>query len=308
MSEYNEVIKRSKKKGILLDYCGSDERYYHTGLYTDLCGMSVKDFINSTLLNCSGNGGGNNDDPSTPGDGKTKNIVSISFVENGDGYEMIVNPQYAPAADVVMMFEVDGAMYSALIVNGNSNTVYTGFVFEEMPSKVENITFETTDDAFEYEGKVEIITMYSIFYGTYKFNKVNEITEENITNDFTPVRLSDGETDIMTFEVPTIIDETLADCTMEELESFRVENGEEFVIVIEKSAYNNKYYAITSNMGGMQINETEIFVFNKNITINGKEYAVLSNCVPNVNFDSNPECVFPEDALYMKKNIEIKTK
>ena len=59
-------------------------------------------------------------------------------------------------------------------------------------------------------------------------------------------------------------------------------------------------------MGVMQINETEIFVFNKNLTFNGKEYAVLSNCAPNVNFDSNPECVFPEDAIYMKKNIEIK--
>lgn len=308
MSDYKEIIKRSEEKGILLDFCGSDERYYHNGLYTDLCGMSVEDFINSTLLSCNGNGG-NNDNPSTPGEGgKTKNVVSISFVENGDGYELIVNPQYAPAADVVMMFEINGGMYSALIVNGDSNTVYTGFIFDEMPTKVENITFNTNDDAFEYEGKVEIITMYNIYYGTYSYNKVGELSAEYISNEFSTTHLSDGETDIMTFEVPTIIDETLADYTMDELNSFRIENGEEFVIVIEKTAYDKKYYAITSNIGGMQINETELFVLNKTLTINNKEYVVLSNLTPNVNFDSNPECVFPEDALYMKKNIEIKIK
>ena len=306
MLDYLNIKEYPKDKGILLDSCNKEDRLYHNGCYYDLCGMSVQDYIDSTLLNCTGNGGGGNDDPSTPGNGKTKNIVKISFIENDGGYEMIVNPQYAPAADVIMMFEIDGAMYSALIVNGNSNTIYTGFIFEEMPNKVDNITFDTTDDAFEYEGKVEIITMYNIYYGTYNFNKVNELTEENITNSFTSIRLSNGETDVMTFEVPTIIDETLADYTMEELDTFRIENGKEFVVVIEKIAYDNKYYAITSNMGGMQINETEIFVFNKNLTFNGKEYAVLSNCAPNVNFDSNPECVFPEDAIYMKKNIEIK--
>ena len=61
MLDYLNIKEYPKDKGIILDSCNSEERLYHNGCYYDLCGMSVQDYINSTLLNCSGNsinGGG----------------------------------------------------------------------------------------------------------------------------------------------------------------------------------------------------------------------------------------------------------
>lgn len=43
MGDFKEVIEAAKESGITLDTCGTAERHYSWGLYTDLCGMDVEE-------------------------------------------------------------------------------------------------------------------------------------------------------------------------------------------------------------------------------------------------------------------------
>lgn len=45
MDTYIDELKKAKLKGILMDSCGLSERYYKWGMYDDLCGMSVEDYM-----------------------------------------------------------------------------------------------------------------------------------------------------------------------------------------------------------------------------------------------------------------------
>lgn len=39
MDKWSDTVKNAVKKGILLDWCGNDKRYYWNGVYTDFCGF-----------------------------------------------------------------------------------------------------------------------------------------------------------------------------------------------------------------------------------------------------------------------------
>ena len=176
MRNYNEIKNNSEKNGVLLDFCGSDERYYYSGLYTDLCGLSVEDFIKSTLLNC--NGGGNND---TPGEiVKTLNTIIFSINSNGN---LVVYANKAPKTDIKVTFTCE-SMTSTITLPANSTSVVnTNYTPINSELTVTNVSIEPNeDDLYKYGDykveKNEPMKSFTIYY-----NMVNSLNSSNLTNN-----------------------------------------------------------------------------------------------------------------------------
>ena len=45
MGNFNDTIIDAMENGILLDKCGSAERYYDFGVYHDFCGMTPQEIL-----------------------------------------------------------------------------------------------------------------------------------------------------------------------------------------------------------------------------------------------------------------------
>ena len=169
-------IKNTKTKGILLDSCNSEERLYHNGCYYDLCGMSIEDYINSTLLNCNNNG--NSD---TPGEiVKTLNTIIFSINSNGN---LIVYPNKAPKTDITVSFTCE-SMSSTIVLPANSNSfVNTNYTPSNSDLTISNVKIEPNeDDLYKYGDykveKDEPMKSFTIYY-----DMVNALTSSNLTNN-----------------------------------------------------------------------------------------------------------------------------
>lgn len=269
MSEYNEVMKRSKKDGILLDYCGSDERYYYNGLYTDLCGLSVDDFIKSTLLNC--NGGGNND---TPGEIiKTLNTIIFSINSNGN---LIVYPNKTPKTNIKVTFTCE-SMSSTIILPANSTSVVnTNYTPVNNELTVTNVSIEPSeDDLYKYGDykveKNEPMKSFTIYY-----NMVNSLTSDKLTNNdvkkFKNIVATVNEQEI-TYILPAA-PEGVEDLPEEEYLEWETNNLYQKSLVVPVEIYeSNNNRKFNYLLGG--VDAFVGFEKIKTITIDNENYSIL---------------------------------
>lgn len=161
MSDYRDILMNAIRDGKILDSCGSDERYYDFGLYTDLCGMSVEDAIKATTQCCC-NGGGNN-----TGSTKTNNPIIISAEENADGkYILKVKAAYPATAPVLVSFVVDGKNVTSTIPAGSSEATVDGILLDTKYATVGKIDITTSDEVYRYTAVSNIAD--GLFVLTYK--------------------------------------------------------------------------------------------------------------------------------------------
>ena len=81
MSDYRDIEKEAREKGILLDKCGLIDRYYDFGSYQDFCGMTPQEILDN--MRKAGQGGGG-------GGGSEKTTVSITATVVSDGTDWVV--------------------------------------------------------------------------------------------------------------------------------------------------------------------------------------------------------------------------
>ena len=160
MSDFRDTIKTAIEKGFYLDSCGSDERHYSWGLYTDLCGMSVEDAIPVSPCPCSGGG----DDS-----GKTKNTVTFSMAPNGSGnYTVRISAAHASPSDFTASFSVNGQSYLITVPAGITN--YDTEISGEDPSKpyatISDVSIFSESETFTYKNSVKT--------GDFKLTIVND--------------------------------------------------------------------------------------------------------------------------------------
>ena len=180
MSDYRDTLKEAYEKGILLDSCGLIDRYYTTGLYTDLCGMSPEDAKNATIFPS-----GSTPTPVPPSSETPTNVITVTLDNLGEGlgFELVADPEYPPLKSVYLSFTIDGEIYSAVLPPNTTETLRTGFFFDTDEVTFGETKITTDDDTYKY--KVKIVGggdpgTNSVYYGTHRQKYINDITSDDL--------------------------------------------------------------------------------------------------------------------------------
>lgn len=249
------------------DGCGEtyEQKYYVNGAYIDLCGLSVKEYMNNPC--CGGT--------CTDGSSKPKNNIRvISYEEDGFVY-------YQAVADYPVTSNI-----KIRIANSETDVIteldiYIGET-KSVPEIGDSLTITDVtldveeDDDFEYAPSIgdkptdpEIIT-YNAYVATLHVNDAEQLTAEQV-KELPVFEMTSGNSINLNFVIPPTTIET-GDMEEDELNQFCEENQYSFVIILPKKVYNDKLYAIY-NYGGADV--THKFVFDKTYVIDSIEYVSL---------------------------------
>ena len=269
MLDYLNIKEYPKDKGILLDSCNSDDRLYHNGCYYDLCGMSVQDYINSTLLNCSGSGG--NDTPEEV----IKTLNTIIFSKNSNG-NLVVYPNKAPKTDIKVSFTCEIVSTTITLPANSTSVVNTNYTPTNEELVVNNVKIEPVeDDLYKYGDykieKEEIMKEHTIYY-----DMVNTLTSNNLTkNDvekFTSVNITVDEQEI-TYMLPAA-PEGVEDLPEDEYLEWEENNSYQKLLVVPTELYtsnDNRKFNYLLNGVDASIGFENV----KSITIDNEQYYIL---------------------------------
>ena len=268
MLDYLNIKEYPKNKGIILDSCNSEERLYHNGCYYDLCGMSVQDYINSTLLNCSGTG---NDKPEEI----IKTLNTIIFSKNSNG-NLIVFANKSPKVDIKISFTCENMTTTVTIPANSTSVVNTNYTPINDELVVSNVKIEPSeDDLYKYGdykiNKEEPMKEYIVYY-----DMVNTLTSNNLTKTevekFTSVNVTIEEQEI-TYMLPAA-PEGVEDLPEDEYLEWEENNIYQKALVVPTELYisndNRKFNYL--------LNSVDAFIGFENIntiTINNEQYYIL---------------------------------
>ena len=268
MLDYLNIKEYPKNKGIILDSCNSEERLYHNGCYYDLCGMSVQDYINSTLLNCSGTG---NDKPEEI----IKTLNTIIFSKNSNG-NLIVFANKSPKVDIKISFTCENMTTTVTIPANSTSVVNTNYTPINDELVVSNVKIEPSeDDLYKYGdykiNKEEPMKEYIVYY-----DMVNTLTSNNLTKTevekFTSVNVTIEELEI-TYMLPAA-PEGVEDLPEDEYLEWEENNIYQKALVVPTELYisndNRKFNYL--------LNSVDAFIGFENIntiTINNEQYYIL---------------------------------
>ena len=268
MLDYLNIKEYPKDKGIILDSCNSEERLYHNGCYYDLCGMSVQDYINSTLLNCSGTG---NNKPEE----KVKTLNTIIFSKNSNG-NLIVFANKSPKVDIKISFTCENMTTTVTIPANSTSVVNTNYTPINDELVVSNVKIEPSeDDLYKYcdykIDKEESMKEHIVYY-----DMVNVLTSNNLTKTdvekFTSLNITIEEQEI-TYMLPAA-PEGVEDLPENEYLEWEESNSYQKALVVPTELYisndNRKFNYLLNGVDAF-IGFEKI----KTITINNEQYYIL---------------------------------
>lgn len=262
MIDYINIKETPKNKGILLDSCNREDRMYYNGVYYDLCGMSVKNYINSTLLNCDGinigggngsitppTGGGDNNDggiitPPTGGGDINQpvlllNAVIFSYAENNKLTVMTNKPPYN---DITVTFNYDNQEHVVTIPKNNDSYILTDITINDnITNSLDNVTISPLTDSIYKYGSYTIDDLvlpgeHFIYYGMVNTQTYNNIDSSYVVDKLNGEILNNIEKSI-SFIVPGT-DANTDDMSDEEYEMWEENNAYFKILVIPSELYN----------------------------------------------------------------------
>ena len=268
MLDYLNIKEYPKDKGITLDSCNSEERLYHNGCYYDLCGMSIQDYINSTLLNCSGTG---NDKPEEI----VKTLNTIIFSKNSNG-NLIVFANKSPKVDIKISFTCENMTTTVTIPANFTSVVNTNYTPINDELVVSNVKIEPSeDDLYKYGDykidKEEPMKEYVVYYDMVNVLTSNNLTENDVKK-FTNVNATIEEQDI-TYMLPAA-PEGVEDLPEDEYLEWEENNNYQKALIVPTELYisnDNRKFNFLLNGVDAFIG----FVKIKTMTINNEQYYIL---------------------------------
>lgn len=268
MLDYLNIKEYPKDKGIILDSCNSEERLYHNGCYYDLCGMSVQDYINSTLLNCSGTG---NDKPEEI----VKTLNTIIFSKNSNG-NLIVFANKSPKVDIKISFTCENMTTTVTIPANSISVVNTNYTPINDELVVSNVKIEPSEDDLYKYGDYKIDKEEPMKEHVVYYDMVNALTSNNLTKTdvekFTSVNATIDEQEI-TYMLPAA-PEGVEDLPEDEYLEWEENNSYQKALVVPTELYisnDNRKFDYLLNGVDAFIGFEKI----KTITINNKQYYIL---------------------------------
>ena len=250
------------------DHCDLNENLKYSGLYIDLCGMSVKDYIEAGKCQCCccDNNGGENE--------TTKKSNLLTLTTNADGF-LMAYLNYSPTEPITVNCVCEGTNVEFVL---NNSGIYTSNVVPTSEMLVvSNVTFTPNEDEKYKYGEYKVMNNTSsdtIIYSIdnlLNFSNIDSI--KTLTkNDFKSSILSNNNV-VLTFkrDADTEYPEGFDEYTDEEYESWREKNSYIPLIIVDKNKFSNG--EINIYMGSDKL--TDDFSEIENLVIDGITYSIL---------------------------------
>jgi hypothetical protein len=273
------------ENGVVIDGCGntSEDKHYYNGMYIDLCGMSVEEYMKNPCCSSA--------DSESSVD-KTGNEISIVTFTGDDG-----KPYYQAKAAYPVTTNLQVSVTSE---NGEITIldIFAG-TSESVPEVGASLTFKKyeidveADDNYVYVTTTEMENIdgpFVIYYATPFKPDLANITSEAV-QQFASMTLERETTGDLKFVIPAT-DVNYNDLEEREFNLFGQENQYAFFFVLPKNLYEEKAYIVT-NYGGTVV--TDSFKAGNTFVLNNKEYISLIEqarndiwaFVPQYNEDTN---------------------
>lgn len=264
--------------------CCSNEKYYYNGMYTDLCGMSVEDYINATIFPCCN--GNNNDEPGQDEPVVTsKTINVITFTTNSEGY-LVAYTDKAPTTTIVVSCMCEGVNTTFTFLPNNNDIVVSEIKPNVNDIKLSNISIEPSEDEKYKYGDYNIVNKTNsmeivsfIPNVNVNFTELNTISDISLDNLTKYVVDEDGVTLPYSFPMSSEFPENFDEMTDEEYEEWRLNNSYVPVIFLDKERFDNgkvDVYVGTNNM-------SQYFTEIDTKTIDGIVYSILVKTTTDAN-------------------------
>lgn len=251
--------------GVVIDGCGktSEEKHYFNGMYVDLCGMTVKEYITNPCCPLEDEDSNLN---------KTSNEITVTAFTGDDGKAYYQAKSTYPVTTnlKVTVTSENGEVTVLDIFAGTS---------ESVPEAGATLGFKgydidvDADDNYVYVTKEEMENMdgpFTIYYATPFKPELEQLTSEKV-EQFTQFTLERETTGDLNFLIPAT-DVNYNDLEEREFNLFGQENQYAFFLAMPKNLYDEGTYVIT-NYGGTVI--TASFKAGKTFVIKNKEYISL---------------------------------
>lgn len=260
-------------KGILLDGCGNDERLYQMGLYTDLCGMSIEDYINSTKCNCGGlpNTPEEPDEPMEPV--KILNTITVSISSEGN---LIAYLNYAPTVDITFSCICEGKDLLFTFLANNNDIVVSEHIVTGETISLSNVTITPNEDEKYKYGDYTIVKPSkntNIFVPNFeiRFNELEDILKTTTKENLVRYEVSEDGTIIdFSHDLIEVPEDVITD---EEYYEWLKANSFVPILYIEKEKFDNKIISIYIGNN----DRTEAFIEIATANINGLLYSAIAN-------------------------------
>ena len=230
--------------------------------------MSVQDYINSTLLNCSGTG---NDKPEEI----VKTLNTIIFSKNSNG-NLIVFANKSPKMDIKISFTCENMTTTVTIPANSTSVVNTNYTPINDELVVSNVKIEPSEDDLYKYGDYKIDKEDPMKEHVVYYDMVNALTSNNLTKTdvekFTSVNATIDEQEI-TYMLPAA-PEGVEDLPEDEYLEWEENNSYQKALVVPTELYisndNRKFNYLLNGVDAF-IGFEKI----KTITINNEQYYIL---------------------------------
>ena len=233
-------------------YC-INEKYYVNGVFIDLCGLSIEDYMNN---NCSCNNGAK----------PTNEIIVKTFTDDNGIIYYQAFAKFAVSSNLKIVVSSTTDIVTEL-------DLFTGDIASkpEIGDTLDYIKVDINipeDNEYEYIAIKESEKMiYDVYYSTVLLSNAR-----TFDGAYTKLIIKENTSHDMKFIIPsTDINYNNVE-TIEEFNEFCQSNQYCLQIFLPKNVYDNKKYIIT-NYGGIDI--TNKFKFSENRIINEIEYVCI---------------------------------
>lgn len=245
-SSNKKVSPLTDSIGLVIDGCGGtyENKYYVNGMYIDLCGMSVEDYMSNPCC-CKG---GNNSDVDT----KPVNKITVKSFENEAGE--IYYQAYATFAVTsnmkISVTSTNGVVTELEIFAGeNTSKAERGETLAMMNFHL-NVT---EDENYSYVAVNGTIVANDVYVATLHVRELSELDASDILK-FTMASMEPGTTLDLRYVIPaTDVNYNLYE-DIAEFEKFCVDNQYCFAVVLPQAIVDNKQYTII-NYGGTDVTQ-----------------------------------------------------
>lgn len=267
MGNFNEIIKKAKYEGFLLDGCGTDERYYTFGAFIDLCGATPEEL----MPKCCGESSSSSSD-----DKKAINLIDTNISKNASGWQLAISSQNPITSDlqltVTYIYNVNGERKEGsevfLLPDNSKDSVYYLTLDDNATDVeiIERILEPTSDYSYEYKINKNETDIDKLYYGIVQSKKIDTISYVDILK-MDSLILQNGDNDICFTILPTPIDNLNNLSEIEVAEKIK-DNSYDLLIAMPSKITD---FQIIDSIGE---NDQEFKLF-KNILINDIQYSLF---------------------------------
>lgn len=275
----------------------SEEKYYYNGVYIDLNGLPIEEYMKSPFCNC--NGGGSEDEPENS---KQKNQITV-LTKKGDNdgkiyYQAKSEFPVTSFIEVTVTSTTNTKTVLEIHVGDSESEIEEGDTIDILSVKL-NIN---EDDTYRYAVILQDVNEYIIYMKAVPESE--ELTNPN-EQGFNEITLKLNDTDDIIFTIPaTDIDINNFE-TEDELNEYIMNNQYRLVLVLPKKIYMEKKYMIYNSINA-DITNKFLLIENKTVIINNIEYIYVYEGAKDEETMTSFVPQYNEDTLYKYKLSLIK--